>query len=192
MTKLVYGVGINDGKYLAKVNDKHIKEYDIWSGLLKRCYDPKYHQGNPAYIGCQASEGFKSYSYFYDWCQSQIGFGQASFQLDKDLLHKGNKVYSENTCLFLPRALNILLSSSRASRGNLPIGVSAHQGKFVTYCSTNKPSRYIGAFNTPELAFQAYKQAKEAFIKSQAEKWKALIDPRAYAALMAYTISITD
>jgi hypothetical protein len=54
------------------------------------------------------------------------------------------------------------------------------------------PSNYLGHFHTPELAHNAYKQAKEAYIKSQAEKWKALIDPRAFAALMAYTVSITD
>ena len=37
-----------------------------------------------------------------------------------------------------------------------------------------------------------YKQAKEAFIKEQAEKWESQIDPRAYEALMKYTVEITD
>lgn len=47
-------------------------------------------------------------------------------------------------------------------------------------------------FKTPELAFQAYKQAKEAFIKQQAEKWKDRIDIRAYEALLRYEVLITD
>jgi len=92
----------------------------------------------------------------------------------------------------LPRGLNNLLLSSKAVRGDLPVGVSARKNKFQARCCTDKPSRNMGLFNTPELAFQAYKQAKEDFIKLQAEKWKALIDPRAFAALMAYTVSITD
>ncbi len=194
MIRLVFGVGFNDGKYPAKVNGKTIKEYNLWCGLLERCYCPKLQKKRPTYIGCLVSENFKSYSYFYDWVQKQIGFGEKGFQLDKDLIFKGNKLYSEETCLFLPSELNSLLTTRKAARGILPVGVSANGNGFQAGCCTDKTSlsRYLGRFNTPELAFQAYKQAKEDFIKLQAEKWKALIDPRAYAALMAYTISITD
>ena len=40
--------------------------------------------------------------------------------------------------------------------------------------------------------FNAYKQAKESFIKEQAEKWKGKIDNTAYKALMDYEVDITD
>ena len=192
MTKLVYNVGFNDRKYPAWVKGKFTKEYDLWHSLLNRCYSSKYHQGKPTYVGCSVSENFKGYSYFHQWCQQQVGFGGEDFQLDKDLLLRGNKVYSEETCLFLPRELNTMFTARKNHRGNFPLGVSTLHGKFVTHCCTDKPSRRVGRFDTPELAFQAYKQVKEAFIKQQAEKWKASIDPRAYEALMAYTILITD
>jgi len=192
MTKLVFGVGFNDRKYPAVVNGKISKEYALWSSLLKRCYNPNVQKEKPTYIGCSVSENFKSYSYFHDWCQNQTGFGQESFDLDKDFLLREGKIYSEDTCLFLPRELNTLLISRNAARGSLPVGVSARRGKFRVDCSTNKLSTYIGYFDTPELAFQAYKQAKEDFIKSQAEKWKNFIDPRAYEALMSYEVLITD
>lgn len=193
MTKLVCGVGVNDRKYLMWVNGKPTKEYDLWNSLLKRCYNPKYQQEKPTYVGCSVSENFKSYSYFHEWVQKQIGFGLDNFHLDKDLLLRGNKVYSEDTCLFLPMELNALLLSSKATRGGLPIGVSIRRGKFLAQCRTNKTcSTWLGLFNTPEEAHNAYKQVKEAFIKQQAEKWKASIDPRAYEALRAYTILITD
>lgn len=192
MAKLVHTVGINDGKYPAKVNGKTLKEYAVWNSLLNRCYSPKYQRMWLTYVGCSASENFKNYSYFHEWCQSQIGFGQEGFQLDKDLLFKGNKLYSEETCLFLPSELNSLLLSRKAGRGKLPLGVSAVKGKFLACCSKGGIYQRIALFDTPEEAHNAYKQAKEAFIKTQAEKWKALIDPRAYAALMAYEVSITD
>lgn len=192
MTKLVFGVGVNDGKYPSRVKGKKLKEYVLWHGIIRRCYDPKYQGRHPSYLGCSLSENFKSYSYFYEWYQNQIGFNQKGYQLDKDLVFKGNKVYSEKTCLFLPQELNKLLTTSRGLRGNLPIGISDHKGKFLVQCCSNSPDRYLGCFNTIEEAFQAYKQAKEAFIKLQAEKWKALIDPRAFCALMAYEVSISD
>lgn len=193
MTNLVCGVGINDRRYPAKVHGKITKRYALWNSLLKRCYCPERQKKQPTYIGCSVSENFKSYSYFHEWCQSQIGYNQSGFQLDKDLLLRGNKLYSEDTCVFVPRGLNVLLTTCKTARGKLPVGVSVHQGKFVAECCTDKTSpRYLGRFNTSELAFQAYKQAKEAYIKLQAEKWKAHIDPRAFAALMAYAVLITD
>lgn len=192
MKDLVYGVGVNDRKYPTVVKGKIPKEYNLWHDFLKRCYSSKTQEKFPTYIGCQASENFKTYSYFYEWCQRQIGFGQEDFQLDKDFLIKGNKLYSEETCLFLPRKLNALLISRKADRGSLPIGVVLRGGKFIARCCTDKPSIHIGLFNTPELAFQAYKEVKEAFIKAQAERWRAFIDPRAYQALTTYEVSITD
>ncbi len=193
MTKLVCGVGFNDGKYPALVKGKIAKEYHIWNDLLRRCCDHKYQQRQPTYLGCSISDGFKNYSYFHDWCQRQIGFGQEDFQLDKDFLIKGSKIYSEDTCLFLPRELNALMNYYRARRESLPLGITTQNGRFRAQCYRGKSvSRHLGYFDTPEEAFQAYKQAKEAYIKAQAEKWKALIDPRAYAALMTYTVSITD
>jgi len=192
MAKLVKGVGVNDGKYPAAVECNILKEYLLWRGLLERCYEPKHKLKQPTYVGCSVSDNFKNYSYFRDWCQNQVGFSQEDFHLDKDLIQKGNKLYSEDTCLFLPRELNNLLLSSKAVRGDLPVGVSARKNKFQARCCTDKPSRNVGLFNTPELAFQAYKQAKEAFIKRQAEKWRDQIDPRAYEALLRYEILIID
>lgn len=191
MVKLILGVGINDGKCLTRVGGKIAKEYNHWRGLLERCYEPKYQRRKPTYVGCQASENFKSYSYFHGWCQRQIGFGREGYHLDKDLIFKGNKLYSEDTCLFLPRELNTLFMSCKAARGDLPVGVTLAGNSFKAECHTPTP-QYLGVFHTSDEAFNAYKQAKEAFIKRQAEKWKAHIDPRAYEALIAYTISITD
>ncbi len=192
MTKLVCGVGVNDGKYPSRVRGKKLKEYVLWHGVLRRCYDPKYQGRHPSYLGCSVSENFKSYSYFYEWAQQQIGFDQENYHLDKDLILKGNKIYSEKTCLLLPQELNKLLTTSRVLRGNLPIGISDHKGKFLVQCCSDSSDRYLGCFNTVEEAFNAYKQTKETYIKTQAEKWKALIDSRAFTALMTYEVSISD
>ena len=192
MTKLVYGVGINDGKYPTKISGKASREYGLWSGILERCYSPQFQKTHPTYIGCQVSENFKNFTYFYEWCQNQTGFNQKDFHLDKDLIFKGNKIYSEDTCLFLPRELNALLTSRKALRGKLPVGVSAYGNKFLVQCHAGSSIRRLGLFSTVEESFNAYKKAKENYIKTQAEKWKAHIDPRAFAALMAYEVSISD
>ena len=157
MVNLICGVGVNDRRYPAGIKGQKIKAYELWHKLLNRCYNLDVQKKHPTYIGCSASENFKNYSYFYEWCQNQIGFNQEGYQLDKDLLLRGNKIYSEDTCLFVPRDLNNLLISSKGGRGNLPLGVTAYRGRFLSQCCKESSSRYIGHFNTPEEAFEAYK-----------------------------------
>ena len=195
----VYSVGILGTKYPSKVNGVLTKEYVLWKGMLKRCYSDAYKKRYPTYEGCRVSENFKSYEYFYEWCHSQIGFDNDGngnpFHLDKDLLIKGNKVYSENTCVFIPSEINSLLIKREALRGEYLIGVywsKTNKAFKARVCKNKGKSEHLGYFKTEIEAFNTYKQAKESFIKEQAEKWKSQIDPRAYEALMNYTVDITD
>ena len=191
----VFGIGVLGTKYPSKVNGVNTKEYDLWQSMLKRCYSDTYQKKQPTYEGCECSENFKSFEYFHEWCHKQVGFANEGWQLDKDLLVKGNKVYSEKTCVFLPREINQLLVKSTASRGKHLIGVHWCNTKeaFVAQVRKNKgKSEYLGIFKTEIEAFNAYKQAKEAFVKEVAEKWKSQIDKRAYDSLMNYTVEITD
>ena len=97
--------------------------------MLVRCYSDTSKKKNPTYEGCEVSENFKSYEYFYDWCQKQIGFANKDWHLDKDLLVKGNKIYSESTCIFIPSEINLLLTKCTASRGEHLIGVCWDKAK---------------------------------------------------------------
>ena len=195
----VFGVGVVGIKYPIRVNGRNTKEYVLWCDMLRRCYSETFQKKYPTYEDCEVSDNFKSYEYFYEWCHSKIGFGNEGngnpFHLDKDLLIKGNKVYSENTCVFLPNEINTLLTKRTNSRGKYPIGVHYHKRDkaFVAQVRKNKGKQeYLGSFNTEIEAFNTYKTAKESFVKEQAEKWKGKIDERAYNALINYEVHIDD
>ena len=191
----VYGVGILGTKYPISEGGVLTKEYVLWKNMLERCYSDTYQKKQPTYVGCEVSENFKSYEYFYEWCNKQVGFSNKDWQLDKDLLVKGNKVYSEYSCVFIPRKINQVLVKRTASRGEHLIGVYwCKKGKaFVAQVNKNKgKSEYLGIFKTEIEAFEAYKQAKESLVKQQANKWKDKIDDRAYNALMNYEVDIDD
>ena len=191
----VFGVGITGTKYPPTINGVQTKEYVLWKHMLERCYSDTYKKKQPTYEGCEVSDNFKSYTYFYEWCNKQMGFDNEYWQLDKDLLIKGNKVYSEDYCVFLPKEINLVLTKSNKTRGEHLIGVCWYKKDkaFVARVNKNKGgSEYLGSFKTELEAFNAYKQAKEAFVKEQATKWKSQIDYRAYNALMNYTVEITD
>ena len=191
----VYGVGILGTKYPPSVNGRTTKEYMLWCHMLERCYSDTYQKKKPTYEGCEVSDKFKSYEYFYEWCHKQVGFDNQGWHLDKDLLIKGNRVYNEYSCVFLPNEINLLLTKRTASRGEYLIGVSWHKRDkvFRAMVSRNKGKQeYLGHFDTEIEAFNAYKVAKEAFVKEQANEFKSQIDERAYNALMNYTVEITD
>ena len=191
----VYGVGIVGTKYPISEGGVHTKEYVLWKSVLQRCYSDNSKKKQPTYIDCEVSDNFKSYEYFYEWCHKQVGFSNQSWQLDKDLLIKGNKVYSENTCVFIPQEINKVLIKSDKTRGKHLIGVSWHKRDKAfraRVCKNKVCSEWLGSFKTEIEAYNAYKTAKEAFVKEQAEKWKSQIDPRAYKALMNYEVDIDD
>ena len=191
----VYSVGTLGSKYPSKVNGRNTKEYDLWYSMLRRCYSDNFKKKRPTYEGCEVSDKFKSYEYFYEWCHSQIGFGVEGWHLDKDLLVKGNKVYSEDSCVFIPSEINLVLVKRTALRGKYLIGVSWHSKSktFVAQVNKNKGKQeHLGYFKTELEAFNAYKIAKEVYLKELAEKWEYEIDLRAYNALMSYTVDIDD
>ena len=194
-TPSVYGVGIIGAKYPPSEGGRNTKWYALWCHMLERCYSDAPKKKNPTYEGCEVSENFKSYEYFYEWCNKQIGFGNEYWQLDKDLLVKGNKVYSEDSCVFIPQEINKILVKREASRGEYLIGVywSKTNRAFKAQVSKNNGgSEHLGYFKTEIEAFKAYKTAKESFVKEQADKFKSQIDDRAYNALMNYTVNIND
>ena len=186
----VYGVGIT-GEKIPVVEGKRCKQRELWIRMLDRCYSQG--ENKPTYEGCTVSDNFKYYPYFKDWCENQIGFNVKGFALDKDILVKGNKVYSENSCVFVPQEINNLLTYKKSSNAGLPTSVSLKKsGRYGVSFRKDRVTQNLGRFDTAEQAFAAYKEAKESYIKEVAERWKDRIDPRVYDALMNWTVEITD
>ena len=77
----VYGVGVTNG-VRTQVDGKMLREYTYWQSMLIRCYDKNFKIKNPTYLYCEASENFKDYSYFFDWCKTQKGFNVLGWPLD--------------------------------------------------------------------------------------------------------------
>ena len=76
MSRLVCGVGFNDKTRPCWVDGKIVKEYSLWKDMLRRCFSEECQNKQPTYKGCNVSDNFLNYSFFYDWCQNQVGFGK--------------------------------------------------------------------------------------------------------------------
>ena len=180
----------------------HIWEYNKWMHMLQRCFDNKLKAENPTYKDVTCCKRWLCFSYFledleilkqeYNWSED------IKLNLDKDILHKGNKIYSLENCILVPQWINSLFIKSDAKRGDYPIGVSYRKDrkKYQASCNVNGENKNLGRYNTPEQAFNAYKQVKEQEIKRVANECvsKGFIskDSRLYKAMISYQVKITD
>lgn len=192
--KLVYGVGINDWNCAVTADGKLIDEYCLWKHMLERCFSNNFKQKHQTYNDVTCCNDWLYMTKFIEDVSKLKGYGLKGWQLDKDILVKGNKVYSKDTCCFVPKEVNYILTKSDKTRGDWPVGVSLFKitCKFQASFSIKGKKQNLGYFKTPDEAFQAYKAAKEAYIKEVANRWKDQIDDRVYQALMNYTVEITD
>ncbi len=182
--RLSYGVGVNDANYVTcPKGGAQCKLYGVWHCMLQRCYSVKYQKRNPTYIGCTVSSEWLLFSSFSLWMSGQDWQGK---QLDKDLLFQGNKIYSENTCIFVDANLNSLIQNRSRSKGEYPTGVTLHKpsGKYVAQCSSNGKKINLGYFDNKDDAHEAYKTFKYELIAEIANKQSEPLK----SALLAYNI----
>lgn len=102
----VVGIGYNGD--LTSASDKDLLSFcrEKWTSMLRRV------KGDPSYKDVSVSESFKCLANFYSWAKRyELDYGKINrnWELDKDLLGDG-KIYSEETCVFLPPELNRSLS----------------------------------------------------------------------------------
>lgn len=181
----VFGVGVTGMRCASR-----LRSYHIWLLMLRRCYEESSLKREPTYIGCSVCDDWLLFTNFKEWYDKHFVEG---FHLDKDILVKGNKVYSPDTCCFVPQEINNLLTKRQRERGKFPIGVHKTSDKvFRIIISKEGKEERVGKFRSVSEAFNAYKAAKEAHIKYVAEKYKDTIEERVYDALINYKVEITD
>lgn len=103
----VIGVGINDADYDTCVNGSVCPYYRKWADLLRRCYSKRFLEKRSSYKGCTVCKEWHTFSNFKRWMEKQDWEGKV---LDKDLLSGDDKIYSPDTCVFLPSKINNFLS----------------------------------------------------------------------------------
>lgn len=169
------------------------KAYIKWHDMMNRCYNEKFLKRQPQYRNCKVCEEWKNFSNFKVWYESNI-YGDEPMDLDKDILFKGNMIYSAETCCLVPHVINTLFLNGKAKRGELPMGVyfDKYKGKYCASMAFMGKSVKLGTFCTAEEAFARYKEYKEDFIKDMAELYKEKIPDKVYQAMMNWEIEITD
>lgn len=187
--KKVYGKGIKDADYLIRTKkeidgglvDWSCPYYDRWKGMLVRCYSENSLKKHPTYEGCTVCDEWLYFSNFRKWMVDQDWEGK---QLDKDILFEGNKIYSPDTCVFVPKNVNLFVITRNKSRGDCMLGVSydKKRKRFEARCSNpfTKKNEKLGRFKTELEAHQAWLKRKQELC---IELCKTIDDQRIVEAL---------
>jgi hypothetical protein len=168
MARIVCGVGVNDSEYDVTRGVMIGGEWKItwicpyyqrWKSMLKRCYSKKYTDINKSYASCVVCDSWLLFSKFRDWMALQDWEGK---ELDKDIIFKGNKIYSPATCAFVSQATNKFVTDAGGSRGDHPVGVHLSRGLYCAECRNPFTARaeHLGRHKSPSDAHLAWKKRK--------------------------------
>lgn len=182
--KRYFGVAcIGFGKYEIRT-----RAGSVWSSMISRCYNIKdkdyKNYGELGFYVCDEWLNFQNYAKWYE--ENYI----ENYVVDKDVLYKNNKIYSPNTCRFIPIAINSIFADMY--HGELPYGVRKKKYGYEANIRKYGKRIYLGRFRTIEDAFNKYKIEKESYIKELANLYKDTISKDVYDSLMNFTINIDD
>lgn len=186
----VYGVGYSGyGKYVPlsykRKEDwqEYVDErvYFHWVKMLQRTYGED-RPSNKTYYDCEVVEDWFNFQNFALWAENQPYKYEEDSCLDKDILIKGNRLYSPETCCFLPNIINVFISSNYHKESGLPEGVNVIAPKtknskigYVARCHFLGNREYLGYFDCPVQAGEVYYKRKIEAGEALAAKYKGLI-----------------
>ena len=178
---------IGQGEFKSSNSGKETTYYTKWYNMFSRCYAQKQESYNNIEV-CKEWYNFQNFAKWYEenWKPEFM----EGWELDKDILEKGNKIYSPETCCFVPKEVNSLFI--RTNKYNIAQTIDKNDGVFTPYLSRHRKTISLGRFKTYEEAFQTYKTAKEKYIKEVADKWRDKIDQRVYEAMYNYKITVDE
>lgn len=189
-SKLIHGFGLNSKRnHKASIKGRKSLPYKAWSNMIQRCYSTALQKKNPTYLGCTVAEEWRDFQDFADWYYNH-DYSSMGYHLDKDILIPNNKIYSSGTCCFVPAELNSLLNNHGLARGGYPQGVIFNEsaGNYRSRLNINGSQKHLGYFDCSNEAHQAYRLAKEAYVKEKALEWQDRIADNVFQALMNWTL----
>lgn len=180
----VYGVGyMGVGNYNSKLNGKSSRIYNIWCNILERSYCEKYKLKKPTYKDVTVCEEWHNFQNFAEWyVNNWKPWMNEKWEIDKDILNRGNKIYSSKNCAFAPPEINALFKFKS--------GKCYYKDRkmFKVLFSKYGEPIYFGMYKTEEEAKEVVKREKEIYFKEVATKWKSFIAVELYEVIYNWKI----
>lgn len=189
----IFGIGFNTGDHYHtkpfRGSVKPTKEYRCWVDMLRRCYDPKFN-GFRVYggAGVTVDSQWHNFQEFAEWCQWQRGFHNTGWSLDKDWLSRDSKIYSPETCCFVPKQINNLVTT--VCKDQVAIGVHKTKGQYSYFKlhigGHGIQEKFVKTVASLEEGKILYGKLKKDIVYKIAIKYKEEIEPRLFEAMLLW------
>lgn len=139
----IYGLGIVG---FNKIPVLYYSIYNIWRNVILRAkiHTNIYYEN--WYFDVNMIDSWFYFPNFLDWFLEQpnyiedilniLSIERTRFELDKDILKKGNRLYSDLTCCLVPESINKSFTYAKKDNMNLPVGLcftSDRKGVYITH-----------------------------------------------------------
>ena len=150
---------IGVGKYSTKT---HKKVYGRWHSMLYRCHNPNEIQRLSTYAEVTICVKWYNFQNFAKWYEENYPTDGEEYDLDKDLLQGESKIYSPDTCIFIPHKLNTFMTNAQSNNASGYTGVywNKQKKRWTTQMFINNKHKHLGHFKNIEDASNTYKRAR--------------------------------
>ena len=183
----VRGIGVNDVP-LSTCGEGRLKNpvFAIWSSILTRVTSAK--PIHDPYFDTTICLEWLRFSKFKEWVDNPMSGYMEGYAIDKDIISPGSKIYSPETCCFVPTRINLLFVKHNTP-SDKPTGIIMKGGSFYTHVKINNRVLSSTFYNMHD-AMDDYVKKKSEIIRSVAEEYyqKGLIIKRVYDAMIRFPV----
>ena len=186
VSKVAY---LGDGIHKTRTNGKPCRIHKVWSGMFTRCYYDLGGERYKSYRDCEVHKDWHNFQNFADWYKMQK-FYDKGYDLDKDILVKGNRLYSAETCCLVPPSLNNSVGLRHNPKGKYAAGVrlDRRSGKFNSSISKFGKEYHLGVWDNESEASVAYLSAKKEYMRELAMIYKDKVSDKVFNALFNWEV----
>lgn len=200
--KTIYGVAWLGNTVTNDSNGNRKKSYTLYKGMIRRCYPQteKEREKHRAYENCTVCERWLCFANFEKDIESLPGYnqwlkGEVRMSLDKDILQYGveHKVYSRETCMFVPQSINSQVAKREtrevvcvnAETGELRVIDNLHEewgaksGNIINVCKGHGNQAYGHYWWYDDFIFEImdkFDLIKDNLTQEQMKKMNKMID----------------
>ena len=176
------GVGFHGiGAHSASSEGRDTKAYSAWRNMLARALSDEHKERYPTYKDCTVTQAWHNFQVFAEWYESQ--YSENDWEIDKDILARGNMHYSPDTCRMVPRIINRLYQTRYSHLRSLPVGVQKHGNRYRAVMTIDGKNTILGSFKTIQEASDLFFKKRHERLIELAEIYKGRISNDIYETL---------
>lgn len=174
--KSIFGIGyIGDGKYMTQVDGKKQLVYQVWVSMIERCCVEEKRDKHKAYEKSELCLEWHNYQNFAEWFENNsYDIGNERLHLDKDIMYKGNTIYSPYHCILVPQIINEQFKSHSGREKKIDTDLPYTIRRTATGYSATYRGKTLGIYKTVDECISVYLSKKKEYLNELVDRYDTM------------------